>query len=603
MLPTSAHFDFTTNAFAIKALFATPIVVLGAAAAIHSIGYLRASPNSATRGGASGGIYGAASVSAGVRDAASFAATRVATAKLAFYWIAFAAMIASMLGVVFLSGKIPFLLAWELMGLSSAALVAFDANSQQAQRAAWIYFAACNLGAACLMLAFFAAASPAAILVLLTLGFGLKAGFAGLHAWLPEAHPAAPAPVSALMSGAMINLGFCGFIKFAPLADGFMRFAVPVGSSFVAIGIATALFGVVSALRQRNLKRLLAFSSIENMGILALALGLAVLASAHVKIYIVHFAATGFALHVINHALLKGGLFLCAGSIYKTVHTLDLDKMGGLLKRMPATGSAFIFNGFGLAGLPPLGAFIGEFFIYMAAFQLVISAKGAMFCAGLASVAAMALCGGLASVVYAKAIAAAFLGEPRTKEAAQARETPASMRLPIMALAALHFISIPVLWEPVCRMFSFATKFYDRLLFAYSAAAVLLGVALLLRFKLLPRASQNPRLPTWDCGYDAPDARMQYTATAISQPLADYFPDATRQKKSSSDARPLFMDEADAAALMNGDSAAPRAPRPAAVFLAGIARRIRPARYATLHSFVLAMVLALVALFAWAMLA
>ena len=334
------------------------------------------------------------------------------------FWCFFSATVVSMAAVVFSGGKLSFLLAWEAMGLASAGLVAFEASQKSVRNATWIYLLACHAGACALMLAGVLLMRPdawAAAFAFAVVGFGLKIGFPPFHAWLPEAHPAAPAPASALMSGAMIPLGFFGFLKFFPVSGLDPSCASIYGWTFLALGAIGAMGGILFSLPQANLKRLLAFSSVENMGIVAMGLGLGALVSVRTPSSpVASLCVAGALAHVLNHAFLKGALFLGAGSVLRQTGTLDQDRLGGLMRRMPFTGTLFAVNAMGLAGLPPLNGFLGELAIYTGAFSAIKTGDPVLVVAGFLVAVALSLAGGLAVAAYATAIGCTFLGEPRS---------------------------------------------------------------------------------------------------------------------------------------------------------------------------------------------
>ncbi len=494
-------------------IFLVPIVTVGLAAAVHATAYLHGE----------------------------------ARHHLPRFWFFFLATLAAMVGVVLAPGKLAFLLAWEAMGLMSAGLVAFENREKAVRKATWIYLLACHAGACALMLAGVLLNRPDAFLAAFfcaVVGFGLKAGFPPFHVWLPEAHPAAPAPASAVMSGAMIPLGFYGLLKFFfPVCTQVPNNLI-VGWTLLALGAVGALGGILFALPQNNLKRLLAFSSVENMGIVALGLGLAVLA--HVSATdgepsVTSFAYAGALAHILNHAFLKGALFLGAGSILRQTGTLDLDRLGGLMKRMPKTGTLMTLNALGLAGLPPLNGFLGELLIYAAAFRAIASGTPVLIGAGFLVLAALAFSGGLAAAAYCKALGGAFLGEPRTAAAARATETPRRMYLAQLALIVFSVVMIP---GTIFLAHELTAGISTPLLMGAAGiglALVLLTLALLaIRRFVCPRGKIKPQVPTWDCGYDAPTARMEYTATAFTQPLTDFFAVKTDDRALTRFWRPLF---------------------------------------------------------------
>ncbi len=489
------------------AVFRLAVLILGAAGAIHSHGYLR----------------GHGENRAGV------------------YWFFYNITVAAMLAVTYQENPVCFLVAWEIMGIASFALVAFDYRTKQVLRAAWIYLLACQAGSMFIIALLTFADNPILIFILAVLGFGLKIGFPLLHIWLPEAHPAAPAPVSALMSGAMIQLGFLGILKWGvtwnpQMMEGAFNITLAslqniYGVTFLVLGCAGSLLGILFSLPRTNLKTILAYSSIENMGIISIGLGLGFLGKAHDMVMMATCGFVGAWLHAINHALLKGGLFLGAGAVLKATGTLELDRMGGLLKRMPATGTLFIMNSCGLCGLPPFNAFISEFLIYSAAVLALMHGQGVMLIYGLAALLVVALTGGLAGAAFVKAAAGAFLGEPRSTVAANATEVPRSMRLPVIALTIIGFglVFSASTWSRLLApefLNPLAVKEVSGLLWNIDLiCTIFIVICLVILCAVAWRLDKGEYRegPTWDCGYAAPDARMEYTASAFTQPLADFF--------------------------------------------------------------------------------
>lgn len=484
------------NGFSPQDLFAVPVLVLALCAGLHSLDYL------AGHGEENSGSY----------------------------WCFFNLTAAAMLGVIHAKTALEFLLAWEIMGTASGFLVFFDRHNTKSPEAAWIYMVACHAGAAFLILLFFFPHTPVWMFLLALAGFGLKIGFPLFHVWLPEAHPAAPAPVSALMSGAMIELGFFGLFSFGTLdVSGNALY----GWVLVLLGLIAAPSGIIFALAQSNLKRLLAYSSVENMGILSIAFGLGFLGAAYDLPEMMIGGFAGGAVHLLNHAFFKGGLFLAAGSVYKASGTLDMDEMGGLLKRMPGTGGYFIIHALSLCGLPPFTGFAGEFMIYMAAFAGLYSGKGAVTGVSVVVLVILALTGGLAAAAFAKATGAVFCGEPRTRQAAEAVEVPLAMRLPLLILFLLSLLLLFVLPQALeyCAVAVFPGHTETVLDISGRIAAVVtisfsvtvLTVLVWAIRHILVRSSGERISPTWDCGYSLPDSRMEYTATSFSCNQTEFF--------------------------------------------------------------------------------
>ena len=358
-----------------------------------------------------------------------------------------------MLLVVVARNGVLFLMSWELMSLASFFLVTLEDEKESVRRAGWIYLVAMHLGTAFLLALFLllgknagsldferlsTAAAPSGVFFLLAvIGFGTKAGFIPMHVWLPEAHPAAPSHVSAVMSGVMIKTGIYGLLRMLTLLG-----PPPAwwGWTLVAIGVVSGILGVLYALSQHDLKRLLAYHSVENIGIIALGLGVGVLGISYQNPTMAALGLTGGLLHVVNHAVFKSLLFLGAGSVLHATGTGELDRLGGLLKRMPVTGATFLIGAAAISGLPPLNGFVSEFLIYLGAIAGLGSQAHIAPAWPLMSVlvvGGLALIGGLAAACFTKAFGIVFLGEPRSGEAAHAHEAGAAMRWPMVVLAGL----------------------------------------------------------------------------------------------------------------------------------------------------------------------
>jgi hydrogenase-4 component B len=474
-------------------------------------------------------------------------------------WCAFDVLVASMAVVLVAKNGVLFLLGWEVMALASFFLVAFEHEKREVRRAGWTYLVATHLGTAFLLALFVLLASragsfefadfaraafvspllPDLVFLLAVVGFGVKAGFMPLHIWLPEAHPAAPSHVSAVMSGVMIKTGIYGLVRFLLLLP-----PPPLwwGWLLIGIGVTSGVLGVLFALAQHDLKRLLAYHSVENIGIITLGLGLGVLGTAAGKPTLAILGFAGGLLHVANHALFKGLLFLGAGAVLHGAGTRELDHLGGLLRRMPWTGACFLVGAAAISGLPPLNGFASEFLVYAGAFRGALEAGGlaATIASALLVIGALALIGGLAVACFTKAFGIVFLGEPRTDHAAHAHEVGGCMRWPMALLAgacvvvgfvpgaALSLLA-PVLRqvvrqpEPlVTAALTGAAEVLWMLTLCASIFAACLGGLVLVRRRLL-RGRVVEATVTWDCGYAQPTSRMQYTASSFAQPLTALF--------------------------------------------------------------------------------
>ena len=480
-------------------------------------------------------------------------------------WLWLSLLAASMALVVAARNAVLFLLAWELMSLSSFFLVAFENNQEKVRSAAWTYLVATHLGSAFLLVMFVLMGSAAGsfeydsftalqgqnsgfinlLFILAVIGFGTKAGFYPLHVWLPEAHPAAPSHVSALMSGVMIKTGIYALIRLVAILG-----PPPAwwGWLVISIGAVSGVLGVVFALAQHDLKRLLAYHSVENIGIIALGVGLGFLGWSYDKPFIMVAGFAGGLLHVVNHAVFKGLLFLSAGSVLHAANCRNMEKMGGLLKNMPITGAAFFTGSAAISGLPPLNGFVSEFLIYTAAVACVLQNQMGAVLPGIAVIGSLALIGGLAAACFTKAFGVVFLGEPRSPDMAGAHECGWAMRLPMLilsaaclAIALLAPFILPALCSAVGNIAAApfdctgANLVFLKTVLAWISIGSLLFLVLLLllgflRLTLL-RGRSVEKTVTWDCGFAKPSVRMQYTASSFAQPVTNMFRHALDSKK------------------------------------------------------------------------
>ncbi|HEU4430390.1 MAG TPA: proton-conducting transporter membrane subunit [Myxococcota bacterium] len=457
-------------------------------------------------------------------------------------------LIAAMALVLLARHGMLFLVAWEAMALLAYLLITTDHGDPEVRRAGWTYLIASHVGVLALIGLFLGLASraggaldfaafgagagltPGAALPLLALaliGFGIKAGVVGLHVWLPEAHAAAPSHVSALMSGVLVKLGVYGLLRATQLLP------VPeaAGATLMSLGIAGALGGIALALQQRDLKRTLAYSTIENVGIVLFGIGFGFWARSRGLHPLACLAFAGALLHVWNHCAIKGLLFLAAGSVVHATGTKDLERLGGLLRRMPVTGAATVLAAAAIAGLPPLNGLVGEWLLYRGLASTALEASSWAGTAAIAGLAALALVGGLATLCFVRLVGIALLGEPRSDGARRAHESGLQMTTPL-ALLALGCIGLslasPLLVSAIALpvqelsggpvdLHALRTALAPLATFnAGLLAAIAAGVLLFAR-RVRNAASDE----TWGCGYTAPSARMQYTASSFGDTLAD----------------------------------------------------------------------------------
>jgi hydrogenase-4 component B len=477
----------------------------------------------------------------------------------------------SMLALVSSGNSLMFLFFWELMSLVSYLLVVFEHQDFHVRRAGFIYIVMTHIGTIFITIAFlllyqqtgsfsfaqYAAFGPSLaphlktiIFILVTLGFGTKAGIIPLHIWLPEAHPAAPSNISALMSGVMLKTAIFGFIKIVLDVLG----AGPVwwGVLILIIGSISALLGVMYALMEHDIKRLLAFHSVENIGIILMGIGAALIfiSYGYNDLALIGLAAGLF--HVFNHAIFKGLLFLGAGAVHYATHTRDIEKMGGLLKKMPWTGFFFLIGSISISAIPPFNGFASEWLTYQALLALGSAQLGiALNIMGPLFGAVLALTGALAAACFVKAFGIQFLALPRSSNADKAQEVPRSMLvgmgllaalclifgvLPLVVISLLKPVTLSLIgvettallggyrWLNVSSVFdpglSGGTSFISPLILLAVLCLGILIVYLIIRNIGKDRKSRITE--TWNCGTPL-TAKMEYTATSFSKPIRIIF--------------------------------------------------------------------------------
>lgn len=439
-------------------------------------------------------------------------------------------LLAGMATVVIAAHAVLFLVAWETMAIAAFFLIAAEDSDAEVRSAAWLYLIATHIGTLALFALFVvmraergtfllgpvgaaAGAVTTSILLLLAItGFGFKAGIVPLHFWLPGAHANAPSHVSALLSGAMLKVGVYGIIRIILFLP-----EPPVwwGGLLVVLGLTSALVAISLAVAQADMKRALAYSSIENVGIIIVAVGLFVIGRATGVAAIATLGLAAAIAHVWNHSLFKGLLFLCAGSVLHATGTRRIDRMGGLLHRMPTTGTAFVIGAAAAAALPGANAFVSEAMLYLALLR-----KGVRGSVAALAAAVIALVGALAVACFVRLTGAMFLGAARSDDASGAHEAPFLMRAPLVVLAAAC-IALGVFPIAIGRALSsvigdpeavspFLRDLGVPLQVAAVATAATLGA-------LIAATRRSPRRLTWDCGYAQPTPRMQYTARSLSE--------------------------------------------------------------------------------------
>jgi hydrogenase-4 component B len=446
--------------------------------------------------------------------------------------------------VLVCSNGLHFLIAWELFALCGYFLITLEAQRREVRAAGWLYLAASHAGTLALF-AFFGSlaarlgtwdlgpmrdqAGLAPLFWLALFGFGVKAGLFPLHIWLPSAHANAPSHVSAILSGVAIKLGIYGIVRFS----GWLPVAPGAGWAVAVLGVVSAVLGVVFALGQHDMKRLLAYHSVENIGIILIGVGFALVATTQSGAAWGALALAGGLLHVWNHGLFKALLFLGAGSVLHATGTREMSRLGGLWRTMPWTASLFALGAMAIAGLPPLNGFVSEWLVYLGLFDAV-SRPGAAVAGAIPAIVLLAMTGALALACFVKVCGVVFLGAPRSQAAREAHECGPWMRGPMLVLAAacvaiglVPFVFWPAIhtavvawrggWGDVAAPESLTTLSLAHVLVAVSGVA---GAWWLWR-----RAHRGGevRAVTWDCGYAAPTARMQYTAGSFAGIITEWF--------------------------------------------------------------------------------
>ena len=480
-------------------------------------------------------------------------------AHYAFYHLAFI----SLALVVAAKNAILFLIGWEMMTIDSYFLITFHDTREAVRKAGYLYLIATHTGTFCLGVLFlmmgihsgslnfdgmamttFPLPLAGWLFFLGMIGFGVKAGFIPLHIWLPHAHPAAPSHVSAVLSAVMIKMGIYGLMRVIFIIKDFPEWC-PV--ALIMTGMISGVMGVLYALGQHEIKKLLAYHSIENIGIISMGLGIGLWGQMARNDVVTAAGYAGALLHVFNHAVFKGLLFLSAGSVIRSTETGEIDRMGGLLKHLPWTGHLFLVGSLSICGLPLFNGFVSEWLVYRALFEGILNLKMAAALLSMLAVLALALIGGLAAACFVKAFGVMFLGECRFADTVSTEgtvaECPFSMRAPMVILAGI------CLWVGFCPvpMVSFAmggaatvsvveiSSVTAGVVVAPLSTAVMvllmlmtiIAVLIVLK-KIAMKSLPVERAATWGCGYSAPTPAMQYTSASFAEPLLRIFRNVLR---------------------------------------------------------------------------
>ena len=466
--------------------------------------------------------------------------------RFSIHYFSYIWLYLSMVMVVMFRNGLPFLIAWEIMALSSFFLVIFDAEDRTILKTGISYLIQMHVGMFFILIAFlvvekatgqmsfdaigsyFSDHSNIPLFILFFIGFGVKAGFIPLHTWLPEAHPAAPSHVSGVMSGVMIKMGIYGILRILVSVQSDLLL---IGVIILIVSIVSGVLGVMMAIVQHDLKRLLAYHSIENIGIIGTGIGLGMIGLATGNTVLSMLGFAGGLLHVLNHSLFKSLLFFNAGSVYKATHTRNIEQLGGLMKKMPYTSFLFLIGSLAICGLPPFNGFISEYLIYMGMFKSLSAANLYQSILMLGTIVGLSLIGGLAIFCFTKAFGIAFLGEPRSDNAARAVEVGKNMIFPqyitvafIMIIGLGSAFVVKPVFGITAQTFSLPDAAFTAGSFLpnLSQISILAGIFIVMVITLIVyrhyhlKRRQVETGPTWGCGYTAGTARQQYTATSYA---------------------------------------------------------------------------------------
>lgn len=468
--------------------------------------------------------------------------------SITYFWIMMMVFIFSMLGVILSGNCIVFMVFWEIMSVSSFFLVIYDYYEKINIQNGIIYFIMTHISGLLLMFMFaligkysgsmyfsgiisyskmFTTNQKSIIIILAVLGFGAKAGLIPLHAWLPKAHPSAPSNISALMSGVMLKIALYGFIRVAFM---FMKdIPVPCEVAVMLIGALTAIFSIINALYQNDIKKLLAYSSAENIGIIFSTLGISMIFNSFglKELSVIALAAALF--HILNHAVFKSLLFSSAGSVLYATGTKNMNELGGLHKKLKLTAYCAFIGTAAISAIPPLNGFASETLILKSFIQGAIAVKKPEFVLLiLASGILLAFTSGGVLWCSVKSFAMTFLGEPRTEKAVKVHEVPAAMNIGMIILSVYSVvlgILSPLFLEFISKIaanisvqnadINIDSFGYEITIIAAVLTAVIVGTQIIFKFSDKRKTESNI---TWGCGFNKPKAYIQYSPDGLVHP-------------------------------------------------------------------------------------
>jgi hydrogenase-4 component B len=491
-----------------------------------------------------------------------------AESLLIFY---FGIIISSIIMLLLAASGATMLIFWEVMALSVFFAMCMEHGRQEVIEAGLQYLVASHVTVLVLIMMYSllgqngvtvfpapgamdaSSASATAVMLLALAGFGLKAGIMPLHVWLPAAHANAPSTVSAFMSGIILKMGIYGLLRTLSF------FGTPPlwwGVLLLVLGVISAVAGVLFAIGQHDLKRLLAYHSIENIGIIVMGIGIALIGLSCENRILFVLGMAGALLHVLNHALFKSLLFLAAGAVIHTVGTRDMDRMGGLSRALPLTSVAFLAGAVAICGLPPLNGFVSELLIYLGIFNGFGLASGNVASVMALAAVALALTGGLAVACFVKVFGSVFLGSARTILPAPHENRSMSVAMAVLAalctlIGVLPFFVVRLLEPVVQSLFPQQGVLLPSIqttagVYGISVMAALLILTVVVLFVYyINRLKSTPvsSSVTWDCGYAAPTSSMQYTASSFAEMLVRIFSGILRPEYKTPSLTGLFPEQ------------------------------------------------------------
>ncbi len=475
--------------------------------------------------------------------------------KLNLHWALFIIFHLSMVWVCMLQHSLAFLIAWEVMSISSMLLVIFDYHKPKTLKAGinylvqmhisvtfltigfiWVYFQTGSFSFDAFH-TFFGSNSNIWLFLIFFTGFGIKAGFVPLHSWLPHAHPAAPSHVSGVMSGVIVKLGIYGIFRIISfLKADFLL----LGEIVITVSVLTGIYGILNAAIHRDFKRMLAYCTIENIGIIGIGIGLGLMGMGNGSPLLYYLGFGAALLHVLNHSLFKSLLFYSAGSVYQQTHTRDMNKLGGLVKSMPKTAILFLIGALAIGGLPPFNGFVSEFILYSGLLEGLKSNNLSEISLLVFTFAGLSIIGGISVLTFTKTFGTIFLGTERTALEHQPKEVSLTMLVPQYLIVAI-MLSVAFLPQFYLKIISNVlskmtdafpmvgipglSEYSGRLASINLYSILFIGIVIVswLARAYFVKGKTKKIQPTWGCAYVAPKSNMQYTGKSYSKSLGKMF--------------------------------------------------------------------------------